>query len=76
MAAVLDETLRREFYAAALSGLLASGKILEVDILTDDAGQPKGHRMEHGPLVAQMAGVMAVLAVAAFKAPKPPAPKV
>lgn len=54
---------------AALSGLLASGKVVEFDVLVGSDGVPTGHRMEHAGLVAQMAATIADQAVLAFRAP-------
>lgn len=67
---VSTETLKREMMAAALTGLLASGKVVEVDLLVDSNGVQTGHRMEHAALVTQMAATIANQAVIAFRTAK------
>ena len=70
MATVSDATLRREFYAAALTGLLASGQVIETDKLVDGEGKVTSTRVEGVALLTHMAATIADQAVTAFKAPK------
>jgi hypothetical protein len=66
--AVTDATIRQQAFMAAITGLCASGDVLDVSLVFNEAGQATASRLEGADMLTRIARTIADRAVVAWKA--------
>lgn len=66
--AVTDATIRQQAFMAAITGLCASGQVIEFDKMVGADGVPTAMRMEGADMLTRIARTIADRAVVAWKA--------